>query len=108
MKTEDVNFLMARLSHYAHRWDNIGSALNFLPGELDNIRYSPQALNLQQRLRELLTQWSQWPTKDHPQPPTLEALCDALQGSLVNLGAVANDIYALKDQLPSCRIKVSW
>ena len=40
-------------------------------------------------LQELLSQWLQWPTDSHPTKPTLEALCTALQSSLVGLGSLA-------------------
>ena len=43
-------------------------------------------------LQELLSQWVQWPTTDHPNHPTLEALCTALSSSLVGLGSLAEEV----------------
>jgi hypothetical protein len=43
-------------------------------------------------LQELLSQWVQWPTTDHPNHPTLRALCTALRSSLVGLGSLAKEV----------------
>lgn len=81
-------------------WDAIGTALKFAPAELNIIRHSPQATTLQQRLEVLLTQWSHWPTRAHPDVPTVEKLCEALRSDLVGLGDVANELDMMKGSLP--------
>ena len=99
--SDDVHFLMCSLHKHAYKWREIGAALSFHHGELENIiqtfpRAAPQRL-----LTELLNQWSQWPTAEHPQAPTMERLCDALRSGQVGLGAEANDLYATRTGLPS-------
>ena len=105
MKDEDVSFLMNDLSQHSHQWENIGSALQFLPGELKNIGRNHQ--EVQHCLNEVLCQWVQWPTKAHSQTPTMEMLRDALRSNLVKLGAVANQLYDARNQLPSCAATTS-
>ena len=101
----DVNFLLEKLNTYSYKWEDIGTALDFLPGELDNIKFSPQANTLQQRLRELLSRWAQWPTQDHPdEEPTMEKLRDALRSRLVGLGVLASEVYESRHRLPSRQI----
>ena len=43
-------------------------------------------------LRQLLNQWVQWPTADHPTNPTLRLLCTALRSSSVGLGSLAEEV----------------
>ena len=107
MKDKDVSFLMNVLSQHSYKWDVIGAALHFIPGELENIRHSPQVITPQQRLNAVLCQWVQWPTTAHPQTPTMEILRDALRSDLVGLGAVANKLYDARNQLPSCAATTS-
>ncbi len=90
---------MSQLHIHAAKWKEIGSSLNFHSGELENISYS--GTTPQQLLSKLLSQWTQWPTADHPDDPTMEKLHDALRSGLVGLGAVANDIYELRNFLSS-------
>ena len=98
MKDKDVGFLMDSLCQHSHRWKDIGTALHFLPGKLENINRNHQ--DVQQCLNAVLCQWVQWPTTAHPQIPTMEMLRDALRSDLVGLGAVANQLYdARKSQL---------
>ena len=101
VKDVDVSYLMGHLSQYSSKWEVIGTALHFLPGELENIRHSPQATTLKLRLNAVLCQWVQWPTTAHSQTPTMEMLRDALRSDLVGLGAVANQLYDARNQLPS-------
>ena len=101
VKDVDVSYLMGCLSQHLHKWEVIGTALHFLPGDLENIRHSPQATTLQQRLNTVLCQWVQWPTTAHSQTPTMEMLRDALRSDLVGLGALANQLYDARNQLPS-------
>ena len=89
MRDKDVGFLMCYLCHHSYKWEAIGTALHFLPGELENIRHSPQVITPQQHLNAVLCQWVQWPTTAHPQTPTMGMLRDALLSDLVGLGAVA-------------------
>ena len=107
VKDEDVRFLMSYLSRHSYKWDVIGTALRFFPGDLENIRHSPQVITPQQRLNAVLCQWVQWPTTAHSQVPTMEILRDALRSDLVGLGAVANQLYDIRDQLPSCAATTS-
>ena len=100
VKEEDISFLMDILCKYASEWKNIGTALNFLPTDLKMIDFSLQATTLQQRLMEILTQWSH---RTHPHVPTVEELCAALRSNLVGLGDVANEIEEKKSSLPSQR-----
>ena len=101
MRDKDVGFLMGYLCQHSYKWEVIGTALHFLPSELENIRHSPQATTLKLRLKEVLCQWVQWPTTAHSQTPTMEMLCDALRSDLVGLGAVANQLYDTRNYLPS-------
>ena len=96
VRTKDINFLKAVLQNYAYKWRDIGLALDFHPGQLENISQSLPRATTQQLLTELLIQWSQWPTEDHLDVPTLERLCDALRSRLVGLGAVANNLHELQ------------
>ena len=101
MRDKDVGFLMGHLCQHSYKWEVIGTALHFLPGELENIRHSPRVTTLQLRLKEVLCQWVQWPTTAHSQTPTMEMLRDALCSDLVGLGAVASQLYDARNYLPS-------
>ena len=92
---------MSKLCKCAYKWRDIGTALGFQYGELENIRQSFPVAETQQLLIKVLSDWCEWPTEDHPDAPTVERLCDALRGNLVGLGAVANDLYQLRHFLPS-------
>ena len=97
VKDKDVGFLMGHLCQHSFKWEAIGTALHFLPGELENIKHNLQ--DVQQRLNAVLCQWVQWPTTAHPQTPTMEMLRDALRSDLVGLGAVANKLYDIRHTL---------
>ena len=99
MRDKDVGFLMGYLCQHSYKWKDIGTALHFLPGELENIKHNHP--DVQQRLNAVLCQWVQWPTTAHSQTPTMEILRDALRSDLVGLGAVANKLYDARDYLPS-------
>ena len=92
IKSKDVNKLIAHLHKNAFKWKEIGGALDFEQGELENIGYSGGTP--QQLLTKLLSEWSEWPTDDHPTKPTLDSLCAALRSGTVKLGGAADDIYA--------------
>ena len=96
-----MNFLTGYLYKYAYKWRDIGASLRFHLGELENIVHTYPRATPQRLLTELLHQWSQWPTAEHPQAPTMERLCDALRSGQVGLGAEANDLYATRTNLPS-------
>jgi len=106
VKLEDVNFLLDKLGKYAYLWEQLGTALNFHPGELNNIRYSPQAPTLKQRLKDVLVEWTQWPNGDHPKEPSMEMLRDALCSDLVGLVNVGTLLYKCRYDLPSRQRKV--
>ena len=92
---------MEHLHKYAYKWRDIGASLKFEFDEMENISHSSPIATTQQLLHKLLSQWSQWPTADHSQVPTMERLCKALRSGLVGLGAVANDLYDTRTNLPS-------
>ena len=96
----DIAFVMSHLCQRAYKWREIGLALHFEDGELENIRHSFPTATTQQLLSKLLSQWSQWPTADHSDVPTMERLCDALRSGLVGLGAEADHLYGLRHSLP--------
>ena len=86
---------MKLIHDFSYKWNEIGLGLGFTQPELShNIASKPllQAGAPTSYLRELLSQWVQWPTKDHPHKPTMEALCKALRSSLVGLEQLANEV----------------
>ena len=101
MTSEDINFLFQFLYQHSAKWRSLGVSLKFHHAELEIIHHSKA--NFQDRLEELLANWSQWPTADHPDFPTLERLCDALRSEVVGLGAVAARLYERKNDLLSQR-----
>ena len=99
MDNTDVGFLIEYLTRYSRKWKLIGSALHFLPDELETISIKH---SIQERcLFEVLSLWVKWPTAAHSQVPTLEMLCDALRSDWVELGALASHLYDKKNRLPS-------
>lgn len=93
VRSDDIHFLASQLCKYAsHKWEAIGLALGFMDGELKGLSHSYPRATAQELLTKLLCQWSQWPTADHPDIPTIESLRDALRSDLVQLGAVANNV----------------
>ena len=93
---------MNHLHQFAYKWREIGTALSFHHGDLENISQTFPRGTPQQLLTELLSQWSEWPTAIHSGVPTVERLCDALRSGLVGLGALANSLQDTRTQLPSC------
>jgi len=104
VKLEDVNFLLDRLRHYAYLWEEIGTALNFHPGALRNLRYRPQPTIL--LLKDILIQWCERPNKDHPEIPTMGMLRDALASDIVGLPDLGAQVYQQRFDLPSWQGKV--
>ena len=91
---DDVCQLVTLMQSFSDHWWEIGMELGFTPPELNQIRKNPMlhTTGLRSFLTELLSQWVQWPTKDHPHKPTLGALCEALRSSLVGLGQLAEKV----------------
>lgn len=88
IKSAHVHSLMTYLYKYSHKWREIGMSLGFLINELDNIEQSYPRDTVQRLLTRMLNQWTQWPTNDHRNYPTLEKLCESLRSGLVGLGAL--------------------
>ena len=84
---EDVDKLMSLLHNVSDSWYDIGLGLGFAPSELISIRGNQSMLMSAPAsyLKELLSQWVQWPTMNHPTRPTLGALCEALRSPYVGL-----------------------
>ena len=94
LSEKDLVHLMRLFQNYSTKWDMIGLSLGFIQPELNIIS---GMLKLVDRapvsyLQELLSQWVQWPTADHPSHPTLGALCTALRSRLVGLGSLAEEV----------------
>lgn len=79
---------------FSTKWYDIGIGLGFTPSELNLIIGKPLLLAAAPTsyLAELLGQWMQWPTVNHPQKPTSRALCEALRSSHVGLGSLAEKV----------------
>ena len=94
LREKDVVNLMRLLQNYSYKWNPIGLNLGFTPHELCTISCMLTLLvgAPVSYLQELLNQWVQWPTTEHPNNPTLEALCAALRSPLVGLGRLAEEV----------------
>ena len=90
----DISKLTSLIHSYSHKWRCVGLALKFDPNELKVIEGSPSLFTSAPTsyLTELLCQWVQWPTVNHPTRPTLGALCAALRSAPVGLGRLAEDV----------------
>lgn len=88
---KDLNVLNNLIHNHSSKWWDIGAALKFTHSELDLIRSQPLLLTGApvSFMMQLLSQWVQWPTADHPTNPTLRLLCTALRSSSVGLGSLA-------------------
>ena len=88
---KDIVNLVRLLQSYSYKWNPIGLSLGFTPHELCTISSKVTLLTGApvSYLQELLSQWVQWPTTDHPSDPTVRVLCTALRSSLVGLGSLA-------------------
>lgn len=78
---DDLSMIEKLLENHSTKWRDIGNSLGFPPDELDSISARPSLLQSapSSYLQELLKQWLEWPTKYHPNPPTLEVLRAALE-----------------------------
>jgi hypothetical protein len=94
LSEKDLVHLMRLLQTYSYKWNPIGLNLGFTQHELNTIFGMPKLLlgAPVSYLQELLSQWIQWPTTDHPSHPTVRALCTALRSSLVGLGGLAKEV----------------
>ena len=91
---KDIAALLNLVHNFSNKWNEIGLGLGFTPSELKQISSNPSLFMSAPAsfLRELLSQWVQWPTKDHPTKSTLGALCETLRSSIVGLGSLAEEI----------------
>ena len=94
MTERDIAALLNLMHNFSYKWNEIGLGLGFVQSELTLISSNPSLFMSAPAsfLRRLLSQWVQWPTKEHPTKPTLKALCEALRGSLVGLGRLAEQV----------------
>ena len=94
LSEKDIINLMRLLQSYSYKWNPIGLSPGFTQHELNTISGMLKLLTGApvSYLRELLSQWVQWPTTDHPSHPTVRALCTALCSSLVGLGGLAEEL----------------
>ena len=102
---------MQLLQSYSYKWNPIGLSLGFTQHELNTIFGMLKLLvgAPVSYLQELLSQWVQWPTADHPSHPTLGALCTALRSSLVGLGSLAEEVEKEMKQIECATGKLhSW
>ena len=91
---EEVAKILELILTFSSKWDMIGLKIGFTFSELENIKSMPFLLATAPTsfLKELLSQWVQWPTLRHPTHPTLRVLCTSLRSSLVGLGSLADKV----------------
>ena len=89
-KFKILELLIDKVSH----WRDIGTALGFSSGELNEIESMPLLLSRAPKrfLEKLVEKWLQWPCEGHNSEPTVEALCKALKNKTVGLGALAKKV----------------
>ena len=94
LSERDIATLLNLIHNFSDKWNEIGIGLGFAPSELKQISSNPSLFMSAPAsfLITLLSQWVQWPTRDHPTKPMLGALCEALRGSLVGLGSLAEQV----------------
>ena len=67
LSANDYAAIYYKLESYAARWRDIGTALGFSEGEMNNIQTNPMLLTQsapKSFLREMLTQWLEWAPGD--------------------------------------------
>ena len=98
---KDLAHLMRQLEACSYKWNPIGLSLGFTQVELNTIFGMLKLLigAPVSYLREILSQWVQWPTEEHQNIPTLGALCTALRSPLVGLGSLAVEVEKEMKQL---------
>ena len=106
LSEKDLVHLMKLLQSYSYKLNPIGLRLGFTQHELNTISGMLKLLEgvPVSYLQELLSQWVQWPTTDHPSHPTLGALCTALRSSLVGLGTLAEEVEKEMKQCATGRL----
>ena len=94
LSEKDLVHLMRLLQSYSYKWNPIGLSLGFTQHELKTISGMLKLVEGApvSYLQESISQWLQWPTEEHQNNPTLEALCTALRSSLVGLGSLAEEV----------------
>ena len=90
----DIAKLVDLLHNFSSKWNEIGLGLGFTSSELNLISHKPLLLPNAPTsfLIELLSQWVQWPTVNHPTKPILKTFCGTLCSSLVGLGRLAKKV----------------
>ena len=81
LSQSDLNEIVSLLKECSYKWREIGASLGFRSEELNSISERPSLYfsSPDSYLRELLSQWLDWPTPYHPDPPTWEILLQALK-----------------------------
>jgi hypothetical protein len=98
VKRNDVSFLVNELYTTAAKWREIGMGLGFVYGELNNIAATGPGFGPEECLVRMLADWAEWPNSRHKDLPTMDKLCEVLR---TFSGALANELEAKKNQLPS-------
>ena len=100
----DISLLIELLVSYSHKWRLIGTALGFLPQDLDYIQQSNASKvdALKYNLIDMITQWVRGDENQYYQakkkrhtctaPSTVSYLKQALASQTVGLGALANQV----------------
>ena len=90
----DVVALLNLVHNFSDKWREIGLGLGFAPSELNQISSNPSLFMTAPASfqTQLLSQWVQWPTVNHPTKPTLRALSETLRSSRVGLGSLAEKV----------------
>ena len=98
VRSTDTSFLFEKIdSECVLKWKDIGMALGFSSQELDSIPDHVSLHTPRFYFKELLDQWCQWPSKNHPDIPSLERLSQVLRAT--GFGVQANIVD--KISLPS-------
>ena len=105
LSEKEIAMLLELIHTFSSKWEKIGTMLGFAPSELDKIKNTPSLFMSAPAswLKELLSQWVQWPTLRHPTKPTLRALCTSLRSSLVGLGNLANKVEMKMKKSLTCK-----
>ena len=101
---EEIVTLLELIHTISSKWEIIGSLLGFAPSELEKIRKKTSLFMKPPKsfLKELLSQWVQWPTARHRSKPTLRALCTSLRTFFLKLGSLADKVeMEMKQSLTS-------
>ena len=97
LSDNDHGYMYDKLEDKAARWRDIGRALGFKEGEMDNIQSNPMLLTQsapKSYLREMLTQWLQWAPGDG-RGSTSYATKESLRAALLkaNLGQLTGQFH---------------